>query len=73
MPVGTALEHLNTSEKGVSRVGYISDTDNFKDVVQKLFNSTERKVFELQNNKVVRIVTETDIFSYFTQNFSNSL
>ena len=47
MPVGTALEHLNTSEKGVSRVGYISDTDNFKDVVQKLFNSTERKVFEL--------------------------
>ena len=47
MPVSTALEHLNTSEKGVSRVGYITSTDTFKDVIQKLFNSAERKVFEL--------------------------
>jgi hypothetical protein len=43
MNVMELLDLLNPEEKGTLRVGFINQLDTFKDVVQKLMNSPERK------------------------------
>jgi CBS domain-containing protein len=65
MNILEVLDLLNPEEKGCLRVGFINQLDTFKDVVQKLMNSPERKCYELEENRVKRVVTETDIFRYF--------
>lgn len=61
----SALVQINEGDTGISRIGQITPDDTFKQMIQKLYISKERKAYEIVENRVQRIVSETDIFAYF--------
>lgn len=50
---------------GLNRIGDLRDEDTLKAMVTKLAVSTERKLIMLKDGVPVKIVTESDLFSYF--------
>mmetsp|Transcript_34068 Transcript_34068/g.59407 ORF Transcript_34068/g.59407 Transcript_34068/m.59407 type:complete len:313 (-) Transcript_34068:2495-3433(-) len=50
---------------GLNRIGELKDDDTLKIMVTKLAMSAERKLIKVDDGVPVRIVTESDLFSYF--------
>ena len=61
-----ALRLVNSGrDLGVQRIGLLQETDTLAQVVEKLASSQERKLYQLIDGRVAKIITESDLFSFF--------
>lgn len=64
--VSTSIEAINPEGgRGLNRIGDLKDEDTLKVMVTKLAVSAERKLIKHEGGVPVKIVTESDLFSYF--------
>lgn len=62
----SALQLVNSGkELGTQRIGILQETDTLAQVVEKLAASQERKLYQLTDGRVTKIITESDLFGYF--------
>jgi 5'-AMP-activated protein kinase regulatory gamma subunit len=63
----SALQLVNHPEKelGTQRISILQETDTLATAVEKLAMSSERKLYQLKDGHVAKIVTESDLFGYF--------
>ena len=61
-----ALQQVNSGkELGTQRIGILQEGDTLAQVVEKLASSQERKLYQLTDGRVTKIITESDLFGYF--------
>jgi CBS domain-containing protein len=61
-----ALRLVNSGrDLGLQRIGLLQETDTLAQVVEKLASSQERKLYQLIDGRVAKIITESDLFSFF--------
>lgn len=64
--VQEALRLVNPGrDLGTQRIAILQANDTLAQVVEKLASSQERKLYQLNDGKVVKIITESDLFSFF--------
>jgi 5'-AMP-activated protein kinase regulatory gamma subunit len=64
--VMSSIDAINPDRSyGLNRIGVLKDDDTLKVMVTKLAVSSERKLLKVEDGVPVKIVTESDLFSYF--------